>query len=42
MGAITPVGNSVEECWRNLTAGKNGIAPITLFDTEKYKAKLAA
>lgn len=42
MGAITPVGNSVEACWRNLTAGKNGIAPITLFDTEKYKAKLAA
>ncbi|MGN0962835.1 MAG: beta-ketoacyl-ACP synthase II [Clostridia bacterium] len=42
MGAITPVGNSVEECRRNLFAGKNGIAPITQFDTTGYKAKLAA
>ena len=42
MGAITPVGNSVKEAWNSLKAGKNGIAQITLFDTEKYKAKLAA
>lgn len=42
MGAITPVGNSVQECWQNLVAGKNGIGPITLFDTENYKAKLGA
>ena len=42
LGAITPVGNSVKEVWGNLKDGKNGIAPITLFDTEKYKAKLAA
>lgn len=42
MGAITPVGNNVEESWSNLKAGVNGIAPITLFDTENYKAKLAA
>ena len=42
MGAITPVGNSVEEAWGSLIAGKNGIGPITLFDTENYKAKLAA
>ena len=32
MGAITPVGNSVNEAWESLKAGKNGIAPITLFD----------
>ncbi len=42
IGAITPVGNNVEESWENLKAGKNGIAPITLFDTANYKAKLAA
>ena len=42
MGAVTPIGNSVQESWNNLKAGKNGIAPITLFDTGNYKAKLAA
>lgn len=42
LGAITPVGNSVSEVWENLKQGKNGIAPITRFDTENYKAKLAA
>lgn len=42
MGAITPVGNNVKDTWESLKNGKNGIAPITYFDTEKYKAKLAA
>lgn len=42
MGAITPVGNNAQECWQNLVAGKNGIKPITLFDTTNYKAKLGA
>lgn len=42
MGAIAPVGNSVSECWNNLVNGKNGIGPITHFNTENYKAKLAA
>jgi len=41
MGAITPVGNSVDECWKNLTQGKNGIGKITQVDTTNYKAKLA-
>ena len=41
-GAITPVGKSVEEMWENLLKGKNGIAPITLFDTTEYKATMAA
>ena len=41
-GAITPVGKSVEEMWENLLKGKNGIAPIALFDTTEYKATLAA
>lgn len=42
LGAITPLGNNVHETWEGLKNGKNGIGPITLFDTEKYKAKLAA
>lgn len=42
MGAITPVGNNVKDTWEGLKSGKNGIAPITLFDTENFKAKLGA
>lgn len=41
MGAITPVGNSVEAFWKSITEGKHGIGPITKFDTTDYKAKLA-
>ncbi len=41
LGAITPIGNTVKETWESMIGGKCGIAPITLFDTEKYKAKLA-
>lgn len=42
LGAVTPVGNNAKDTWENLKNGKNGIAPITLFDTEKFKAKLGA
>ena len=42
LGAVTPLGNNVSETWEGLKSGKNGIAPITLFDTEKFKAKLGA
>lgn len=42
MGAVSPVGNCVEDCWSNLTGGVYGIGPITCFDTTNYKAKLAA
>ncbi|MGN0493974.1 MAG: beta-ketoacyl-ACP synthase II [Acutalibacteraceae bacterium] len=42
LGAVTPIGNTAKETWEALKAGKNGIAPITQFDTEKFKAKLAA
>ncbi len=41
MGAISPLGNSLPEFWRNLTAGKSGAAPITKFDTTKFKTKFA-
>ena len=42
MGAITPVGNDVSSFWSSIVAGKNGIGPITRFDTTDFKAKLAA
>lgn len=42
LGAITPVGNNTKDTWESLKKGKNGIGNITLFDTDKYKAKLAA
>ena len=42
MGAVSPVGNSVQETWKSLTAGRHGIGPITLFDTAEYRAKLGA
>lgn len=42
MGAITPIGNTVEEFWQGILENKVGIGPITNFDTQNYKAKLAA
>ena len=42
LGAITPLGNTVEETWEAMKDGKNGIGPITSFDTSKLKATLAA
>lgn len=42
IGAITPLGNNVADTWEGMKNGKNSIAPITLFDTEKFKAKLGA
>lgn len=42
MGAITPIGNTVEEFWNSIKAGIVGIGEITKFDTTDYKVKLAA
>ncbi|MDX1445081.1 beta-ketoacyl-ACP synthase II [Lishizhenia sp.] len=41
MGALTPIGNNVEEYWNALLEGKNGGANITSFDTSKFKTKFA-
>jgi 3-oxoacyl-[acyl-carrier-protein] synthase II len=41
LGLVTPLGGDVETTWRNLLAGKSGIAPITRFDTSDHKAKIA-
>lgn len=42
MGAVTPLGNSVDEFWKNLLAGKSGVGLITRFDTTQFKTKFAA
>jgi 3-oxoacyl-[acyl-carrier-protein] synthase II len=41
MGAVTPVGNDVEESWENLKAGRSGIAPITRFDASNLATQFA-
>ncbi len=41
MGAITPLGNNVDEFWQNIVAGKSGIDFITKFDTTNFKTKFA-
>lgn len=42
MGAITPLGHSPEDLWRNLLAGKSGIGPVTMFDASNYRTRIAA
>ena len=42
IGAVTPLGNTAMDTWEAMKAGKNGIGPVTLFDTTGYKAHLAA
>ena len=42
LGAVTPIGNTAADSWASAKAGKCGIAPITRFDTEGFKVKLAA
>lgn len=42
MGAITPLGNSLDEFWKNIVAGKSGVDFITKFDTTLFKTKFAA
>lgn len=39
---VSPLGNDVSTSWKNIVAGVNGIAPITLFDTSNMKVKIAA
>ncbi|MFH4966643.1 beta-ketoacyl-ACP synthase II [Gaetbulibacter sp. M240] len=41
LGALTPIGNTKEEYWEGLISGKSGAAPITYYDTEKFKTKFA-
>jgi 3-oxoacyl-[acyl-carrier-protein] synthase II len=41
LGALTPIGNNISEYWDGLKNGRGGCAPITYFDTEKFKTKFA-
>ena len=41
MGAMTPLGESVDEYWTNLVEGKSGIGPITLCDASEYPCRIA-
>ena len=41
LGAITPLGNTVEETWENIKNGKSGAAPITHFDAAQFKTQFA-
>lgn len=41
LGCISPVGNDPDQAWANVQAGNSGIAPITHYDTEDFKIKIA-
>jgi 3-oxoacyl-[acyl-carrier-protein] synthase II len=42
LGAVTPIGNNVAEYWEGLRCGRNGVAPITLFDASRHACRFAA
>ena len=42
LGAVTPIGNDVPTYWEGLSTGKNGVAPITLFDAARHACRFAA
>ncbi len=41
LGALTPIGNNIGDFWQGLVNGESGAAPITYFDTSKFKTKFA-
>ena len=41
LGALTPIGNNIDDFWQGLANGKSGGAPITYFDTSKFKTNFA-
>ena len=42
LGAVTPIGIGIDDFWQGLVDGKNGIVPISVFDSSKYSVKVAA
>ena len=42
LGAITPIGNNIDEMWEGIKNKKCGVNEITAFDTTNFKTKLAA
>ncbi len=41
LGALTPIGNTIEEYWQGLTNGVSGAKPITRFDATKFRTRFA-
>ena len=41
MGMLSPLGNTVEESWENMMAGRSGIGPITQFDASELTTRIA-
>jgi 3-oxoacyl-[acyl-carrier-protein] synthase II len=41
LGAVTPIGNNLTDYWEGLLSGRNGIAPITLFDASRHECRIA-
>ena len=41
LGAVSPVGNNVDTCWKNLLSGKSGIGPVTRFDATNFRCRIA-
>ena len=41
LGMLSPVGNTVDSSWKNILAGKSGIAPITSFDCSSFTTQFA-
>ena len=41
MGLVSPIGDNIQDFWKNLESGKNGIDQITHFDTDKFDVKIA-
>ena len=39
LGAVTPIGNNLQEYWNGLSNGVSGAAPVTQFDVSKFKTK---
>ena len=42
LGAVTPIGNTVDEFWAGIKEGRVGIGPITKFDASEFKVQIAA
>ena len=42
IGAVTPLGNTIQETWEAIKAGKSGVGPLTRVDTDKFQVKVAA
>jgi 3-oxoacyl-[acyl-carrier-protein] synthase II len=41
LGAVSPIGNTVQQCWENAVAGRSGIARVESFDTSAFASQIA-